>query len=250
VDQNIIGIFSGKGGVGKTTLTINLSLALSQFNKNTIAVDTDLKMSGLGLQLGIYQFPATIADVLLSEKNLLEAIYIHQSGLRIIPAPLYAKDIDTSRLKEIFSAPFISENFVLVDSPPGLEKNVIDVMSACNSAIILTTPEIPAVTDAIKIAEKLKEMNVPIRGAIINMKTKDGLEAEEIEEALEASVLGVVPFDKEVKKSLMLRQPLLQLNPYSLASIEIKKIAAKIANEEFQPERFLLLKRLIKGIKK
>ncbi|MBU5688485.1 MAG: cell division ATPase MinD [Candidatus Aenigmatarchaeota archaeon] len=250
MDQNIIGIFSGKGGVGKTTLTVNLSLALAQFNKNVLAIDTDFKMSGLGLHLGMYQFPVTIADVLLSEKNLLEAIYIHSSGIRIVPAPLYVKEIDTSKLKDILSAPFLSENFVILDSPPGLEKNVIDVMSACNSAIILTTPDIPAITDAIKITEKLKEMSIPIRGAVVNMNMKDSIELEDIEDVLGVNIIGVIPFDKDIKKSLSLRQPLLSFNPYSPASIEIKKIAAKIINEEFKPEKFLFLKRIIKGIKK
>ncbi len=249
MDQNIIGIFSGKGGVGKTTLTLNLSLALTQLNKNVLAMDTDFKMSGLGLHLGIYQFPVTINDVLLSNKNLIEAIYIHPSGVRIIPAPLYIQDIDTSKLKDVLSAPFIQDNFVLIDSPPGLEKNVIDVMSACNSAIVLTTPDIPSVTDAIKITEELKKMNIPIRGAIINMMTNGSLKEEDIKDALGVDILGTIPFDNQIKKSLFLRKPLLLTNPYSKAAIEIKRIAAKIANENFKEESFLFFKRLIKGIK-
>lgn len=248
--QNIIGIFSGKGGVGKTTLTVNLSLALSQLNKNVIAIDADFKMSGLGLHLGIYKFPATIADVILSEKNLLEAIYVHSSGIRIIPAPLYLKEIDTSKIKDILSAPVFSENFVIVDSPPGLEKNTLDVMAACKYGIILTTPDIPAITDAIKITSKLKEMNVSILGAIVNMNSGDGIDLQDIKDTLEVDILGSIPFDKNIRKSLFLQKPLLLYDPYSPASIEIKKIAARITNQEFKPEKFLFFKRLIKGIKK
>ncbi|MFH8080860.1 MAG: P-loop NTPase [Candidatus Aenigmatarchaeota archaeon] len=246
MEQKIIGLFSGKGGVGKTTLTINLSLALAELGKNVIAVDTDFKMSGLGLHLGLYKFPATIVDVLLSEKNVLEAIYVHPTGIRIIPAPLYVRELDTSKLKDIFSAPIFSQGFALLDTPPGLEKNVIDVMSACTSAIILTTPDLPALASAIKVVEKLKELKIPIIGVIINMHTKDMLRIEEIEETLETNILGVIPFDKNFRKSLNLKKPLLQLDPYCKASIEIKKIAAKIANESFREEKLLFLKRILR----
>jgi septum site-determining protein MinD len=250
VDQNIIGIFSGKGGVGKTTLTVNLAAALSQLNKNVIAIDTDFKMSGLGLHLGMYQFPVTIKEVLLSEKNLLDAIYIHSSGIRIVPAPLYAKDIDSSKLKEILSAPFLSENYVLLDSPPGLERNAFDVMESCNSALIVTTPDIPAVADALKIVKELKERGIPIRGVAVNMSDGRGIEIQEIQETLELPVLSVIPFDKEVKKSLFAREPLLCYNPYSPAAVEIKKLACLISGDEYKQERFLLLKRFLKGINK
>ena len=249
MNRNIIGIFSGKGGVGKTTLTVNLAAALSQLKKSVIAIDADFKMSSLSLHLGMYQFPVTIKDVLLSQKNLLEAIYIHPSGIRIIPAPLYAKEIESWKLKEVLSAPFISENYVLLDSPPGLEKNVFDVIDACNSALIITTPDIPAVTDAIKIVRELKERNIAIRGVVVNMNDGRGIDAEEIEEALELPVLSTIPFDKEVRKSLLARQPLVSYNPYSPAAVEIKKLACLIAGEEYKGERFLLLKRLLKGIK-
>ncbi|MBU5690185.1 MAG: cell division ATPase MinD [Candidatus Aenigmatarchaeota archaeon] len=251
MENNIIGIFSGKGGVGKTTLTVNLAISMVQFNKNVIAVDTDLKMSGLGLHLNMYKFPTTINDVLSSTKNLLDALYIHSSGIRIVPAPVYAEDVDTSRLKEVLANPYISNSYVLLDSPPGLEKNAIDVISACNSAIILTTPEVPAVTDALKIVDKINKMNVNILGLVINMSDKDSqLDDEEIESALGVKIIGKIPFDKNVRKSLSFRQPLMIYNPYSPASVEIKKIAAKILNEKYENEKFLIFKRIFKGIKK
>jgi len=250
VDQNIIGIFSGKGGVGKTTLTLNLAAALSQLKKNVLAIDADFKMCSLSLHLGLYQFPVTIKDVLLSQKNLLEAIYIHPSGVRIIPAPLYVRDIDSWKLKEVLSSDFISENYVLLDSPPGLEKNVFDVIDACNSALIITTPDIPAVTDALKIVKELMDRSVAIKGVVVNMNDGNGIGVEEIEETLELPVLSVIPFDKDVRKSLLRKEPLMSYNPYSPAAVEIKRLACLIAGERYTQDRFLLLKRLLKGIKK
>ncbi|MCX8178766.1 MAG: P-loop NTPase [Candidatus Aenigmarchaeota archaeon] len=251
MENNIIGIFSGKGGVGKTTLTVNLAISMQRFNKNVIAVDTDLKMSSLGLHLNMYKFPVTINEVLSSSKNILDALYIHPSGIRIVPAPVYAEDVDTSTLKEILSNPVLSNNYVLLDSPPGLEKNTIDVISACNAAIILTTPEIPAVADALKMVEKIKKMNVKMLGLVINMSDHDSqLDDSEIESTLGLNIIGKIPFDKNVKKSLSAKQPLVDYNPYSPAAIEIKKIAARVLNEDYKTERFLILKRIFKGIKK
>ena len=87
----IIGVVSGKGGGGKTVTTINLSAALMGFGKNVIAIDADVKMSGLGLQLGMYYFPVTLNDVLGNRGTIHESLYIHSSGLRIIPANANAR---------------------------------------------------------------------------------------------------------------------------------------------------------------
>lgn len=246
--HNIIGIFSGKGGVGKTTVTVNLSTVFSQFKRNVIAIDTDIKMSGLGLYLGMYQFPVTLNDVLLSKNNLYEALYIHSSGLRIIPAPLYTQDIDTSILKNVLSAPFLTNNIVFIDSPPGLEKNVKDVLSACPSGIIVVTPDIPSITNAMKIILEMEKTNTEPLGIIINMYNKSDenqITKDEIASTLNVPVLGVIPFDINVKKSLFNKTPIVIYKPYSPASIEFKKIGAMLLEENYKPDNFAWIKNIL-----
>jgi len=252
VKHNIIGIFSGKGGVGKTTVTVNLSAVLTQIKKNVIAIDTDIKMGGLGLHLGMFQFPTTLNDVILSNKNLYEALYIHSSGLRIIPAALSVQEIDTSGLKNILSAPFLSNNIVFIDSPPGLEKNAIDVLSACPTGIIVVTPEVTSIVNSLKVISEMEKTNTEILGAIVNMynsNDKNQINLAEIESTLGIPILGVVPFDRDVKSSIFKKMPVVVYNPYSPASLEFKKIGAKLVGEEFKPESFVWIKRMIKRLK-
>ena len=84
-----VGILSGKGGVAKTTTTVNLGAALNYFKRDVIIVDGNLSTPNLGLHLGIPIVPISLHDVLKNKNNIVESIYQHESGLKII---LYAKN--------------------------------------------------------------------------------------------------------------------------------------------------------------
>jgi len=241
----IIGVFSGKGGVGKTTTVINLSAALMSFGKNVIAIDADIKMSCLGLQLGMYYFPVTINDVLIDKGNIYEALYIHSSGLRIIPAALSTEDISLLKFKKILSDPFFDENLVLIDSPPGIEKNALFVLKSCPEVLLVTTPEIPAITDAMKIISLCKECKTKPLGIIVNMyknRERDQLGIKEIEDTCGLSVIGIIPEDKTIKKGIFRGIPGFLLNTNSPSSMAFKRIAANIAGIQYQPSNFEKLK--------
>ena len=117
-----IGIVSAKGGVGKTAVTINLSAALMKLEKSVIVVDADIKASGLGLQLGLFHFPLTLNDVLERKVSTLEAMYIHSTGMRIIPASLCLRNTNISRLGNVLNDPQLEDNIIMVDAPPGSQK--------------------------------------------------------------------------------------------------------------------------------
>jgi len=242
MDSRIIGVVSGKGGVGKTTTVINLSAALSQMNKSIISVDADVKMAGLGLQLGMYYFPVTLNDVLKDTKNLYQAMYIHSSGLRIIPASISLKTCNISNLKKILNSSLLENHMILVDGPPGLEKNALSVMKTCEKILIVTEPELPAVSDVMKIIKLSNDMKIKPIGIIINKyrKDKDQISKEEIESSCGLPVIGVVPHDNNVKKSVFRREPVVFLKPYSSASIAYKKIAAKLVGAEYKDKGNML----------
>ena len=84
----LILITSGKGGVGKTTLTSNLSAALTDFGEDVIAMDANLTTPNLGLHTGMHLAPNTLHDVLKGKKELKKAIYPHPYGYKIIPASM------------------------------------------------------------------------------------------------------------------------------------------------------------------
>ena len=248
-----IGIISGKGGVGKTVTTINLTSALMSFGKSAIAIDADLKMSCLGLQLGMYYFPVTLNDVLKNKSDILNAIYIHSSGVRIIPASLSIDTVDLSKLQQTLHTKYFENSLLLIDSPPGLETNTRQVLKACNEVIIVTLPEIPSITDVIKMIDVCKEVGVKPIGIIVNRYRKNEpgqITFKEIENICELPVLGVIPEDKNIRKSLHREMPVILFNPYSSSSIAYKKIAARLLGFDYNPPALSSIKKLFWGLKK
>jgi septum site-determining protein MinD len=249
----VIGIISGKGGVGKTTTVVNLTAAMMELKKNVIAVDADIKMSGLGIHLGMYFFPVTLNDVLMDRAKLFEALYIHSSGMRIIPASLSSEDVNVYKLKEVLEDSFLENNIVLVDGPPGLEKNAMILMKVCPEIIIITTPEMPSIADALKVVSTCKKNNIKIIGVVVNMyknKELNQVSPKEIESTFELPIIGVVPEDKNIKTGLFKGIPSVLINPYSPASIAYKKIAAHIIGETYIPPKHVALKQFLRRFKK
>ena len=251
MNLQVVGVVSGKGGVGKTTTVVNLSAALMQFNKKVIAVDADIKMSGLGLQLGMYYFPVTLNDVLKKTRNIFEALYIHSSGLRIIPASLCMENVGVSRLKKVLNDPFLENSIVLVDAPPGLEKNAIAVLKACKKVLIVTEPELPAISDVFKIIAVCKKLNRKPIGIIVNKyreRDSNQINVKEIESVTGLPVIGVIPEDRAIKESIFKREPVVFSNPYSSSAIAFKKLAANLIGEEYIPEKSSFVKRYLKKV--
>ncbi|OYT39322.1 MAG: hypothetical protein B6U86_05380 [Candidatus Altiarchaeales archaeon ex4484_43] len=100
--SNIIGVVSGKGGVGKTTFSINLAAALKEFDQDSIIVDVDLGNPNIALQLGIPSMPLTLQEVLAGEARIQHSIFHHPVGLKVIPSSLSMSGAgaDLSKLKE------------------------------------------------------------------------------------------------------------------------------------------------------
>lgn len=245
--EKIIAVVSGKGGVGKTTFVSNIGLALAEFNKNTVVVDADLSTSNLGLQLGLYQFPLGLQDALEGSINISEAVYTHQSGLKVLPASISLnylhKNPSPYRLKSLLSD---LEGMIIIDSPPGLGKEVFLALKACTDVLVVTNPDIPAVTDALKVIRVARELKKEPMGIIVN-RVKDSYELRipEIEAMCEAPVIGTIPEDKAVKRSLFEKMPIMTYRPYSPASVAIRRIAANLIGENYRPPRFLKLRNLV-----
>jgi septum site-determining protein MinD len=245
-----IGVVSGKGGVGKTVISINLAAALMSFGKSVIAIDADIKMSGLGLQLGMYCFPVTLNDVLKSSVDILKAIYIHPSGLRIIPSSLSVDLADFSNLGKTLVSPFFENSLLIVDSPPGLEASNMQVLRACSEVVLVTLPEVPAIANLIKTIDACQSAGSKPIGVIVNRYRRGDpgqVNFREIESACELPVLGTIPEDKAIRASIYRKNPVVFSNPYASSSIEFKKIAARILGFNYSPPNFF--RRLLGGIR-
>lgn len=245
--EKIISVVSGKGGVGKTTFVSNIGLTLNSLNKDVVVVDADLSTANLGLQLGFYHFPLGLQDALDGNIKIADTIYTHPSGLKVVPASVSLSYLNKNpspyRLKSLLSD---LKGLVLIDSPPGIGKEVFLSIKASDEIIVVTNPEIPAVTDALKVIKVAREWKKEPIGIVVN-RTKDSYELrpDEIEAMCEAPVIGMIPEDNHVKRSMFERTPLVNYKPYSPASIAFKKIASNLIGEEYTPPRFHKIRNML-----
>jgi len=244
--RRIIGILSGKGGVGKTTLSVNLALAMHKLGEDVIAVDGNLKNPNFALHLGSFEYNNTLHDVLDKKLSMLEALHIHKTGLRYIPSHLSLQYLNTpsARLKNVFEE---SNSTVLLDSPPGLSTDVISIMEACDEIIIITHPYLPDLTDCLKTIEVARDMGVIIKGIVINSsrKKKYEISPEEIEAISGEKVIAKIPWDENVLKGLAAKTPVIEKNPFSPASVAFYEIASALTGLDYRRPKLLQLRRLL-----
>lgn len=242
----IIGVISGKGGVGKTTVVSNLGAVLAQnHGKDVIVVDCNISTSHLGLYLGMYYTPVTLNQVLTGEAEIEDAIYeYHVNGLRVIPASLSFTDlkgVDVARLNARVKKLFGNADIVLLDAAPGLGREALATVRASDEVIFVNTPFVPSTMDIMKCHEVAKEIGAKPLGVVLNMVGKEKYEMtpEEVEDLIELPVISSVPVDKDVLRSLALKTPVVLFSPKSPASREFGRLAAHILGEDYEPEGWI-----------
>jgi len=241
----IIVVTSGKGGVGKTTTAINLGASLNMLNKEVIIVDTNLNTPNVGLHLGAPIVPVTLNHVLKGKASVEDAIYEHSSGTKIMPSSLSIKELtkfNTKKIPEIAKKLATLCDYVIIDSAAGFGEEVIATLEAADEIIIVTNPEMPSVTDALKAVKVARKMNKEIKGIIVTRyaNAKYEMPLSSIKSMLEAQIIGVVPEDKAVKEALNLRDAVVHTHPRSRVSRKYRDIAQKVAGEKTEDKRGFL----------
>ena len=242
----IIGIFSGKGGTGKTVSSINIALALHQFGEDVVVVDADTTAANVGLHLGFYTFPNNLQNVLNEDIEIGRATYMHHTGLKIIPSEINMNSLfaELSKLRLALSE---LQGIVIVDAPPGLDKNSQAVLNACDDVIIVTNPEIPTVANAVKVARMATDLKKNVLGLVVT-RVKDApweLKPGEVEMMCETQIIGTIPEDWNVNRSIFDKVPVVAQNPYSMASIEYKKLAARLIGKTYEPPKYMRIKKFL-----
>jgi septum site-determining protein MinD len=243
--SRIISVISGKGGVGKTTLVINLGAALaSKFKKDVIIVDCNVTASHLGLYLGMYYYPVSLNHVLSGEARIDKAIYNYSiPGLRIIPASLSLNDlkgVDVAELKKHIKELFGTADIILLDGAPGFGREVMAAIQASDEVLFITTPYVPTLIDTIKCFNAASDIGAKPLGIVLNMY--DGRRHEllpgEIEQMVELPVISQIPRDKNVPRSLAAKIPVVEYSPRSKASREMLRLAAHLVGEPYKQRGF------------
>lgn len=230
----LITITSGKGGVGKTTTAINLGAALNAFGKEVIILDANLTTPNVGLHLGAPIVPVSLNHVLLGKAKIADAIYEHESGTKIIPSSLSVKELrrlNHGKLKDVGKKLRKMADYIIYDSAAGLGEEALASIEASDELIIVTNPEIPAVTDALKTSKVIEQLGKSVKGVIITRirGTKTEMPIVNIRDMLELPILGIVPEDKNMQTALVMKDAIVHTHPKSKAARAYRMIAAKIA---------------------
>lgn len=239
-----IGIVSGKGGVGKTTVAINVGTSLvHHFKKNVTIVDCNVTNSHLGLYLGMYYSPVTINNVLKGESGIEDAIYKHYSGVDVVPAALSItelKDLDLISIGEKVRGLSDKNDIVLLDVSPGLGREAMATLKACDEVLYVTNPYVPCIMDIIRTQEIVTEYGIKPIGIALNMihNKEHEMNVKEVEHLTRLPVLISIPFDSNVNKSLSASTPVIFLKPRSKASLSFRKLAGLLVNEKYE-ENFM-----------
>jgi septum site-determining protein MinD len=253
--KKVIVITSGKGGVGKTTTSINLGAAMNSFGKDILIIDGNLTTPNVGIHLNSPEVPINLNHVLSKKADVSEAIYKHSSGIKILPSSLSVKELSklrTERLKDFKKEFEAVAEYVIIDSAAGLGSEARSTMEVADELIIVTNPEMPAITDALKTIKIAEQMKIPVLGAIITRVKRNKLEMqpETVKEMLEVPILGMIPEDISVQRALSLKDAVVHTDPKGKVSRAYKEIAARLLEIDYDSDkdREMFLKRIFQRI--
>jgi septum site-determining protein MinD len=241
----VIGIFSGKGGVGKTTAAVNIGAALAyDFDKNVTVIDTNTSSSCLSLHLGMQYSPLTVNHLLKKEAKYEDVVETHGSGMKVIPASIRLNDsfVDMSNLPKVVKQASENSEIVLLDTAPSIGSETLWSLKSCDEAVIVTNPDLPSVVEALKMIKLAEEHDVEVVGLVLNkMRKKNSLTTEEIERICNIDVIAKVPLDFSVEDSIKQNIPIVHNKPFSKSSLAMKELAARLVGMDYKPtniERF------------
>lgn len=215
----VIVVTSGKGGVGKTTTTANLAVALASLGNKVIAIDGDVGLRNLDVVMGLEnRIVYTLIDALDGVCRLNQTFIRDKrvEDLYMIPtAQSKTKDAVTAEQMAAVCDELRREfDYVLIDSPAGIEAGFRNSAAGADEAIVVTTPEVSAVRDADRIIGLLESMNKsPIRLVVNRIKphmVRDGdmLSVQDVLDILSIDLIGIVPDDESVVTSSNRGEPL------------------------------------------
>lgn len=238
----VILICSGKGGVGKTTLTANLGIALAKLGERTTVLDADFGLRNLDLLLGLEnRIVYTAQEVLAESCRLEQALVKHkqQPNLSLLPAgnPRMLEWLIPEDMQKIVKLVAAQSDFVLIDCPAGVEQGFKNAAMAAQEAIVITTPEISAVRDADRVIGLLNTMNVqPVQLVLNRVRPKmvanqEMLAVDAVTDILALPLLGLVVEDEQVIVSTNRGEPLTLSDSASAAGRAYHNIARRLRGE-------------------
>jgi len=242
-NAKVITVTSGKGGVGKTNITVNLAIALSKLGYRVVVIDADLGLANIDVVLGMMP-KYSLVDVIKNGKNVLDVLFTGPNKVKFISGGSGVEEL--TRLTQLELENFVRNiglldkiaDVILIDTGAGISENVIKFVMAADDVVVVTTPEPTATTDAYALIKAIgvRNKNKSIR-LIIN-RTETAIEAQTAMQKLsnvskkflqiKLQFLGYVTNDVLVSKAVKQQKPFVLLYPECVASKNLTEIAKKI----------------------
>lgn len=239
----VIAVTGGKGGIGKTNVSVNLSLALAGMRRRVVLLDADLGLANVDVLLGIKP-KATLADVLEGKCDLRDVLITGPGGIRIVPAASGAARMvnlnpaEHAGLIQAFSEIGDNIDVLVVDTAAGIGDSVISFVRAAQEVLVVVCDEPTSITDAYALIKLLNRdygmtrfrvlanmVNTPQDGRAVFAKLSKVTDRF-LDVALQ--YVGAVPFDDAVRKAVQKQRAVYEAYPRSKAALAIRGIAQKV----------------------
>jgi flagellar biosynthesis protein FlhG len=240
----IITVTSGKGGVGKTNVSVNMALAYARIGKKVVVMDADLGLANVNVMLNMIP-KFNLYHVIRKQKTMQEIMIDTEYGISIVAGASGFSKI--ANLNDAERQYFIEEletlsaaDIIIIDTSAGVSSNVLDFVAAADDAVIVTTPEPTAITDAygiIKIiATEINNLNMGLK-LVVN-RVKNVTEAKKVADKmisitgqflnLKVEYLGFIYDDEAVSRSVLRQRPFMVVDPKCKASMCIQHIVGRM----------------------
>lgn len=237
-------VTSGKGGVGKTTTTANLGTGIAKLGKSVVVLDADIGLRNLDVVMGLEnRIVYDIVDVVEKNCRLKQALIRDKrhEKLYLLPAA-QTKDKDavsTEQMLELVNELKKTHDYIIIDSPAGIEQGFQNSIAGADMALIVTTPEISAVRDADRVIGLLESKGLHNPKLIINrirqdmVNRGDMMNMEDIEDILAIDLIGIVPDDEKIVISTNKGEPVVE-DEEAMSGKAYRNISRRLIGEEVE----------------
>lgn len=241
----VIAVTGGKGGVGKTNVSLNTAIAMAQQGKRVLVLDADLGLANVDVLLGL-RVKKNLSHVLSGECELDDILIEGPAGIKIVPATsgtssmVELTQVEHAGLIRAFGEMKTPFDILVVDTAAGISDMVLSFARASQDVVVVVCDEPASITDAYALIKILNRKHGVFRFKIVanmvrslkegqNLYTKLSKVTERfLDVALE--LVAIVPFDENLRKSARKQQSIVEAYPSSPASVAIKTLAARIGS--------------------
>ncbi len=241
----VIAVTGGKGGVGKTNVSINLAVALSEMGKRVMILDADLGLANIDIALGLHP-EYDLSHVLRGERSLSDVTLDGPAGIRVVPASSGIQKMaelspaEHAGLINAFSDISNDLDVLVVDTAAGISDTVVSFSRAAQELVVVVCDEPASITDAYALIKLLNREYGVNRFRILSNMVRTTQEGRELynklfrvtDRYLDAMLnyMGSIPYDESLKKAVKSQKPVVQAYPRSPASQAFKNLAKKADN--------------------